>query len=119
MNYTGQNKLELFTCNAQIIKKEFTWQNPLTKRLAALLYALEGRTVDCVAIRQCLVLIKQNTGAFSNFRGKMALCVAALLSLSPNPQEVFSETLKVYDLLKGVKRYRLSCACRLSDCGTI
>lgn len=103
MTYTGQNKLELFTDNARVIKKEFTWQNTLTKRLAALLYALEGRTVDCDAIRMCLDLIKQNTGAFSTFRGKMALCVAALLSLSPNPQEVFSETLKVYDLLKGVK----------------
>ena len=103
MKYTLQNKLELFTNNTQIIKKEFIWQNTLTKRLAALLYAQEGKTVDCEAIRQCHALIKQNTGAFSTFRGNMALCVAALLSLSPNPQEVFSETLKVYDLLRGVK----------------
>jgi len=119
MNYTGQNKLELLHITRKSSIKNLLGKTPLTKRLAALLYALEGRTVDCVAIRQCLVLIKQNTGAFSNFQGKMALGVAALLSLSPNPQEVFSEILKVYDLLKGVKRYRLSCACRLSDCGTI
>jgi hypothetical protein len=103
MTYTGQSKLELFAENAQIIKKEFTWQNTLTKRLAALLYAQEGKTVDCESIRQCHALIKQNTGAFSTFRGNMALCVAALLSLSPNPQAVFCDTLKVYDLLKGVK----------------
>lgn len=103
MKYTGQNKLELFADNVQIIKKEFTWQNTLTKRLAALLYAQEGKTVDCEAIRQCHTLIKENTGAFSTFRGNMALCLAALLSLSPNPQEGFSETLKVYDLLKGEK----------------
>lgn len=103
MNYTGKSRLELFADNAQIIKKEFTWQNTLTKRLAALLYAQKGRTVDCEAIRQCHALMKQNTGAFSAFRGNMALCVAALLSLSPNPQQVFSETLKVYDLLKDVK----------------
>jgi hypothetical protein len=38
MKYAGQNKLELFVDNAQIIKKEFTWQDHLTKRLAALLY---------------------------------------------------------------------------------
>lgn len=103
MNYTEQNNLELFADNAQIIKKEFIWQNNLTKRLAALLYAQKDKTIDCEAIRQCHVLIKQNTGAFSAFRGNMALCVATLLSLSPNPQEVFNETLKVYDLLKGVK----------------
>jgi hypothetical protein len=33
----------------------------------------------------------------------MVLCVAALLSLSSNPQGLFDETLKVYDLLKSVK----------------
>lgn len=103
MKYTGQNKLELFADNAQMIKKQFTWQNTLTKRLAALLYAQEGKTVDCEAIRQCHALIRQSTGAFSAFRGNMALCVAALLSLSANPKEVFSETLKVYGLLKSVK----------------
>lgn len=103
MKHAGRNKLELFADNAQIIKKEFTWQKSLTKRLAALLYAQEGKGVDCKAIEQCHALIKQNTGAFSAFRGNMALCVASLLSLSPNPQQVFSETLKVYDLLKGVK----------------
>ena len=32
--YTGQNKLELFADNAQIIKKEFIWQNTLTKRMS-------------------------------------------------------------------------------------
>ena len=33
----------------------------------------------------------------------MALSLAAMLSLSANPQEVLRETMKVYDLLKGVK----------------
>ena len=103
MKYTGENKLELFANNAQIIKKEFTWQNALTKRLAALLYAQEGKTIDCEAIRQCHALIKQSTGAFSTFRGNMALSLAAMLSLSANPQDVLRETMKVYDLLKGVK----------------
>lgn len=102
MNLAEQNKLELFVRNAQIIKKEFRWQNTLTKRLAAFIYAQEGKTIDYDAIRRCHDLIKKNTGVFSTFRGNMALCVAALLSLSPYPQKVFSETLKVYDLLKGV-----------------
>lgn len=103
MNYTRQSKLNLFADNAQIIKKEFIWHSILAKRLAALLYAQAGKSVDCDAIRQCHVMIKQNTGVFSTFRGNMALCIAALLSLSSNPQEVFSKTLKVYDLLKSEK----------------
>lgn len=103
MEYVNQNKLELFADNAQVIKKEFAWQNGLTRKLAALLYAQEGKPVDCEAIKQCHALIKQNAGIFSPFRGDMVLCLAALLSQSPNPQEVLVETLKVYELLKRVK----------------
>jgi hypothetical protein len=99
----GQDKLELFADNAQIIRKEFVWQEDTIKLLVALLYAQDDKRVDCEAIRQCQTLIKQNTGTFSAFRGNMAICVATLLSLSPDPQELLSETLKVYDLLKGVK----------------
>jgi hypothetical protein len=103
MTNAGFKKLELFADNAQIIKKEFTWHDPLTKKLAALLYAQEDKSIDCEKIRQCHDMIKQNTGVFSPFRGDMALTVAALLSLTPNPQELLSETLKVYGLLRGVK----------------
>ena len=103
MQPTTQIRLALFAANAQVIKREFQWQNTLTKRLAALLYALENRPADCEAIRRCHALMKQNTGAFSTFRGNMALCVAALLSLSPDPEGVFEETLKVYALLKREK----------------
>jgi hypothetical protein len=103
MQVTGQNKLELFVENAQSIKKEFTWQDGLAKKMAALLYAQEGKTIDCEKIRQCHNLIKQNTGTFSPFRGDMALTMAAMLSLTANPQMQFSETQKVYDLLKSAK----------------
>ena len=103
MESTTQNNLILFADNAQIIKNEFLLHNTLTKKLAALLYAQAGKAIDCEAIRQCYTLIKQNTGIFSAFRGDMVLGMAAMLSLSPNPQAVFDETLKVYDLLKAVK----------------
>ena len=103
MENITQDKLLLFAENAQIIKKEFALQSTQTKRLAALLYAQANKAIDCEAIRKCYTLIKQNTGMFSAFRGDMALGVAALLSLSSIPQEMFDETLKVYDLLKDVK----------------
>ena len=89
MENKTKNKLNLFVSNAQTIKKEFKMQNAMTKRLAALLYAQENRTIDCDAIRQCHAIMKQNTGVFSSFRGNMSLCIAALLSLSHNPQELF------------------------------
>lgn len=100
-----QEKLNLFASNAQTIKKEFTWQNALTRRLAALLYAQENKPIDCAAIRQCHTLIKNSTGVFSAFRGNMSLCVAAMLSLSDDPERLLDNTVKVYGLLKGAKLY--------------
>ena len=105
MENATQNKLTLFADNTQIIKKEFTWQNVLTKRLSALLYAQAGKIIDCEAIKQCNDLIKQNTGIFSTFRGNMILCISTLLALSPNPQKTFDETLEIYAMLKNVKFY--------------
>ena len=92
--------LALFVSNVQIIRKEFNMHNIMTKRLAALLYAQKNKAIDCEAIKQSYKIIKQNTGIFSSFRGNMALCVAALLSLSPDPQELFHKTLQVFDILK-------------------
>lgn len=105
MKQDEQRNLELFADNVLTIKKEFVWQNTLIKRMAALLYAQQGKAVDCEAIRQCHTLIKKNTGVFSTFRGNLAICIATLLSLTPNPQEVLDESLKVYKLLKGAKFY--------------
>ena len=96
-------RLALFAANAQTIKKGFIWQDAMTKRLAALLYALENKSIDCDAIRECHRLIKDNTGMFSMFRGNMSLCVAAMLSLQGNREELFRHTMSVYDMLKNVK----------------
>ena len=97
------NRLDLFISNTQTMSKEFKWQESMTRRLAALIYAQEGKQVAPESIRRCQEIIKKNTGIFSTFRGNMALCIATLLSLTPNPQELFADTLKVYDLLKSVK----------------
>ena len=107
MNNSIQDKLALFTNNYQIIKNNFGLNNTLTKQMAAFLYAQADKTIDYEAISQCLMLIKQNTGLFSFFRGHMTLCIATLLSLSSNPQDLLSKTLKVYDLLKS-KKFRAS-----------
>jgi hypothetical protein len=48
-------------------------------------------------------MIKSSAGVFSAFRGNMSLCIAALLSLSDNPERLLGEAIKVYDLLKKVK----------------
>ena len=96
-------KLTLFTTNTEIIKSGFTWQNTLTKRLAALLYTLDDKKVNCEAIQECHNIIKNNTGIFSTFRGNMSLCIAAMMSLRENRDQMFSNTMRVYNLLKTAK----------------
>lgn len=103
MNEKLKTRLELFAQNTQSIKKDFIWQNTLIKRLAALLYAVENKTVDCGLIHDCHDLIKKNTGIFSTFRGNLAICIATLLSLSDDRDRQFSNTLAVYDMMKDLK----------------
>ena len=81
MNQNITEKLALFAQNVQTIKKGFVWHHAGTKRLAALLYALQGKTIDCDAIRESHAVIKEKTGVFSMFRGNMSIFIAAMLSL--------------------------------------
>lgn len=100
------NAREIFVDNTRAIKNEFVWSSMAqAKKLTALFYALEGKTIDIAAIKDAKEYIKQNTGVFSNFRGNMGLCVATLLSLKPNKEEIFAETMTVYDKLKAAKFY--------------
>ncbi|MCL2545528.1 MAG: DUF4003 domain-containing protein [Clostridia bacterium] len=98
-----QQKLTLFAANARFIQKEFLWQGALVKKLAALLYAFDGKPIDCAAIKRSHALIKDSTGAFSTFRGNMALGVAAMLSLKSDPSELLTNAIAVYEMLKSAK----------------
>ncbi|MDD4125514.1 MAG: DUF4003 family protein [Eubacteriales bacterium] len=100
------NKKDLFVTNTREIKNEFVWSGMAqAKKLAALFYAMEGKAVDTAAIKEAKAYIKQNTGFFSSFRGNMGLTVATLLSLKQNKEEIFADTLTVYDKLKAVSFY--------------
>jgi hypothetical protein len=90
----------LFIRNAQAIKSDFFWQNRSIKRLAALLYSLEGKQINCGSIQECRKLIKHNTGIFSIFRGNMSLYVATMISLKSNREELLSNITFVYGMLK-------------------
>ena len=94
-------RLDLFVANARAIRSEFPLRETLARKLAALAYSLEGREVDCAAVKECHSTIKSGAGIFSSFRGNLSVCVAAMLSLKENPREIFSRTSEVYESLKG------------------
>jgi hypothetical protein len=100
MTQSQAERLKLFIDNANSIKKGFIWQQPMMRHMAALLYAAEDKVIDSDAIRRSYEMIKANTGFFSVFRGNTALAAAAMLSLSEDGEKRFSDTLRVYELLK-------------------
>ena len=98
-----QSKLELFTENTQGIRKWFRLQDSSAKRLAAMIYALSNKKIDCEAIEKSHLIIKDNTGIFSMFRGNMAMCIAAMMSLNNEREKLFNNTITVYEMMKESK----------------
>jgi hypothetical protein len=104
MRHDIKERLVLFANNAQITKKGLGWtKNVMAKRLVALIYGFEGRTVDCNSILRCHGIIKSGVGITSFLRGNMSICIASMLSLQANPQEMFERTISVYDMLREKK----------------
>jgi len=93
-------RLGLFIDNANNLKREFKWQRPMLRQMAALLYTAENRVADNGAIRRSYDMIKAHTGLFSMFRGNTALATAAMLSLAEDGEKRLSDTLYIYDLMK-------------------
>lgn len=96
-------RLALFAENARAAKKAFAWRNAAVNRLAALLFAVEDRTIDIEAVRANLERVKRGTGLFSMFRGDSAIGLAARLSLSADPETRLVDALAVYEMLKDAK----------------
>lgn len=111
MDTPNQVRLDLFINNASAAKKGFVWKNTMIRRLAALLYTAENRSIDIDAIRGCNTRIKENTGVFSTFRGNSSLGIATLLSLSADPDRLLNDTLTVYDLMKKAGFWRPPSTC--------
>jgi hypothetical protein len=78
----------------------------MVKRQAALIYALEGRPIDCNAINEGYALMKESTGVLSMFRGYSSIGIAAMLSLKVDRQRIFDRTVSIYEMLKEAKFWR-------------
>jgi len=95
-----EEKMTLFVENVGIMRNGFVWQEDGAKRLAALIYTLAGKKIDAEAIKEAHRMIKSEVGVFSTFRGNLSIYVAAALSLTEQPKQILSDTLRVYGLLK-------------------
>lgn len=96
-------KLDLFVNNTQSLRRKFIGHGGQAKRLAALIYTLEGKQMNADAVNDSFDVIKQNTRVFSMFRGISYLAIATKLSLSGNHEAVFNDTLEISKKLKSAK----------------
>lgn len=93
-------KVKLFVENRNIMQSSFWLESSIIFPLSALIYASRGLKIDPQKIKDCKKIIKNNSGAFSNFRGVGILSLATLLSLEESGEEMFSKVQKVYAMLK-------------------
>ncbi|MCL2188025.1 MAG: DUF4003 domain-containing protein [Defluviitaleaceae bacterium] len=103
MNRELENRLTHFVKNTHSIKSSFPWQEMMIKRLAALIFTMEGRDMNAPAVVKTHKLLKDETGIFSTFRGNLSVLIAAMASTADNPRARIMDTLHVYDLLKAEK----------------
>lgn len=95
-----KNKIDIFVDNTRIMEKGFKWDFKLSQALAALLYTNEAKAIDIDRIKRAKNIIKENTGMFSQFKGNSNLIISTYLSLSPDPKQLFQDTLKTYQRMK-------------------
>jgi len=93
-------RCDKFIENRDIIKKGFKWESTYMYPLCAQIYTSKGKTADCDELKNCVALLKQNVGIFSNFRSTAKLPIAALLAVSGAPETTLGNSLTIYGLLK-------------------
>lgn len=100
MDSDFQARVDLFIRNTEAAHQSFKWQDPLNKRLSALLYAADNRDYDAAAVEAALNCIKESTRFFSQFRGNTSLSIATMMALAENPELLLQNALDIYDRLK-------------------
>lgn len=94
-------KVDLMKSNYETLKKSFKWEADLSKHLIALNYAMKDKAVEVEKIKGLKDFIKQETGAFSHFRGTSMYPISGLLSSQYNdPNAEFSKMLNMEKTMK-------------------
>ncbi len=100
MTETLKKRCELFIENYNTIRSGFVWENSYLYPICANVFTEKNKRVDAAWLKECVSVLKQKTGLFSNFRGISRLVIASFLAVSEQPERKMEQTLQVYQLLK-------------------
>ena len=102
MRHETRKKLELFTNNAEIVRKGISMTSGEDRRMAALLYTVNGKTMDRKAVEDSYAALKKGTGILSSFR-QTPLSTAAMLSMGADPKAALDNAKAVHKMLRDIK----------------
>lgn len=95
-----QERCSLFVKNRNTIKSSFGWESAYIYPLCASIVTAKGEQANVTHMKNCLGLLKEKTGIFSNFRGTSKMATVTMLSLVELPEKQLEKILSAYDALK-------------------
>jgi len=91
---------EDFIANRDAVKTVFKSENAHMYPLCANIFCVRGMLVREEELRECRAIIREQTGAFSPFRGRASAPVAALLAAGEFPIHRMEQAAANYELLR-------------------
>ena len=91
---------DAFIENRDLVKSAFRMESSYMYPICAAIITDKGKRADPERLRLCRDILKDQTGAFSNFRGLTKLAIISMMSVDPNPEQRLKNAQQVYDLLK-------------------
>lgn len=95
-----KRRCELLIQNRDTMNEAFKWGSSLLNLSAAYTITSKEKRADVETLKSCKDLIKERTGAFSNFRGNSNCMVTAMLTVSQNAERLLEDGLQVHEMLK-------------------
>ncbi|MBP3618046.1 MAG: DUF4003 domain-containing protein [Lachnospiraceae bacterium] len=91
---------ELLIQNRDTVQDAFKWGNSLLGLSAAQMITSKGKRTDVTTLKTCKALIKERTGAFSNFRGNANCAITAMLAVNGSAETLLEDGMQVHEMLK-------------------
>ena len=95
-----RRRCELLIQNRDTMNEAFKWGSNLLNLSAAYMITSKEKRADVTRLKQCKDLIKERTGALSNFRGNSNCAVTAMLSVSESAERLLEDGLQAHKMLK-------------------
>lgn len=89
-----------FIENRDVVKSTFSMESGYLYPICAAIITDRGVQADPQRLKACRDLLKDETGAFSRFRGHARLTMIAMMSVDSNPAERLRHAQQVYEHLK-------------------